>query len=208
MIRSNFYCVHTLIQFQSSIKQHLSDITITATAAPGVTTTAITTSAIKATAAVTTTAGDTPASDTATTNINTSNSTAGAGKTTTFRIVVGDLMSTQGTAYIDGQNVHRRIRSTSRSGYCPQENCGMEFLTVQDSLYLLAPIRGIRWSRIEKIVSHRSSLFLLEPFLNNYIHQLNGETKRSLHAARVLIGPPLVTTLDEPTTGVDLDARQ
>ncbi|CAF4092496.1 unnamed protein product [Rotaria sordida] len=182
--------------------------TITATAAPGVTTTAITTSAIKATAAVTTTAGDTPASDTATTNINTSNSTAGAGKTTTFRIVVGDLMSTQGTAYIDGQNVHRRIRSTSRLGYCPQENCGMEFLTVQDSLYLLAPIRGIRWSRIEKIVSRMSSLFLLEPFLNNYIHQLNGETKRSLHAARVLIGPPLVTTLDEPTTGVDLDARQ
>ncbi|CAF0804258.1 unnamed protein product [Rotaria sordida] len=132
----------------------------------------------------------------------------GAGKTTTFRIVVGDLMSTQGTAYIDGQNVHRRIRSTSRLGYCPQENCGMEFLTVQDSLYLLAPIRGIRWSRIEKIVSRMSSLFLLEPFLNNYIHQLNGETKRSLHAALALIGPPLVATLDEPTTGVDLDARQ
>ncbi|CAF4689209.1 unnamed protein product, partial [Rotaria sp. Silwood2] len=42
----------------------------------------------------------------------------GAGKTTTFRVLVGDLMSTQGSAYIDGQNVHLRIRSTRHLGYC------------------------------------------------------------------------------------------
>jgi ABC-type dipeptide/oligopeptide/nickel transport system ATPase component len=33
-----------------------------------------------------------------------------------------------------------------------------------------------------------SSLFLLDPFLNNYIHQLSGGTKRRLHAAIALIG--------------------
>ncbi|UJR08477.1 hypothetical protein I4U23_012744 [Adineta vaga] len=132
----------------------------------------------------------------------------GAGKTTTFRVVVGDLTATQGTAYINGQNVRRRIRSTRHLGYCPQQDCSMDFLTVRDSLYLLARIRGVQSVRLQTIVETMSSLFLLDPFLNNYIHQLSGGTKRRLHAAIALIGPPLVSILDEPTTGVDPDARQ
>ncbi|CAF4517350.1 unnamed protein product [Rotaria sp. Silwood2] len=133
----------------------------------------------------------------------------GAGKTTTFRVIVGDLLSIKATAYIDGQNVRRcRIKSKRHLGYCPQENCSMEFLTVQDSLYLLARIRGVKISHIKTIVETMSSLFLLDPFLNNYIHQLSGDTKRRLHAAMALIGPPLVAILDEPTTGVDPNVRQ
>jgi ABC-type multidrug transport system ATPase subunit len=97
-------------------------------------------------------------------------------------------MATQGTAYIDGQNVRRRIRSTRHLGYCPQQDCSMDFLTVQDSLYLLARIRGVYSSRIPSLVETMSSLFLLDPFLNNYIHQLSGGTKRRLHAAIALIG--------------------
>ncbi|CAF1584834.1 unnamed protein product, partial [Adineta ricciae] len=132
----------------------------------------------------------------------------GAGKTTTFRILVGDETATQGTAYIDGQNVKRRLRSLRHLGYCPQQDCRMEFLTVQDALYLLARIRAVPFSRVRSMVQTISSLFLLDPFLHNYIHQLSGGTKRRLHAALALIGPPLVTILDEPTTGVDPNARQ
>ncbi|CAF3866131.1 unnamed protein product, partial [Rotaria sp. Silwood2] len=132
----------------------------------------------------------------------------GAGKTTTFRILVGDELATQGTAYIDGQNVRRRLTSMRQLGYCPQQNCSMDFLTVRDGLYLLARIRGVTFSRIHSVVQTISSLFLLDPFLNNYIHQLSGGTKRRLHAALALIGPPLVSILDEPTTGVDPNARQ
>jgi ABC-type multidrug transport system ATPase subunit len=103
----------------------------------------------------------------------------------------------------------------------------MDFLTVRDGLYLLARIRGVNFSRIRLVVETISSLFLLDPFLNNYIHQLSGGTKRRLHAALALIGkrnsilwldlifflfsfigPPLVAILDEPTTGVDPNARQ
>ncbi|UJR37764.1 hypothetical protein I4U23_030457 [Adineta vaga] len=132
----------------------------------------------------------------------------GAGKTTTFRILVGDETATHGTAYIDGQNVSRRLRSLRRLGYCPQQDCQMDFLTVRDGLYLLARIRAVPFSRIHSMVQTISSLFLLDPFLNNYIHQLSGGTKRRLHAALALIGPPLVAILDEPTTGVDPNARQ
>ncbi|CAF1113916.1 unnamed protein product [Adineta steineri] len=132
----------------------------------------------------------------------------GAGKTTTFRTVVGDIISTYGTTYIDGQSVRRRIRSTRHLGYCPQQDCSMDYLTVRDSLYLLARIRGVKTSRLKSIVETMSSLFLLDPFLNNYIHQLSGGTKRRLHTAIALIGPPSVAILDEPTTGVDPNARE
>ncbi|CAF2715464.1 unnamed protein product [Rotaria sp. Silwood2] len=112
-------------------------------------------------------------------------------------------MFTKGTAYIDGQNVHRRIRSTRYLGYCPQENCSMDFLTVQDSLYLLARIRGVQPSRIKSIVGTISSLFLLDPFLKiYYIKQDN------IIDLLWCLGPPLVAILDEPTTGVDPNARQ
>ena len=100
----------------------------------------------------------------------------------------------------------------------------MDFLTVEDSLYLLARLRGIKTADIKYIVQTMSTLFLLDPFLKNYIHQLSGGTKRRLHAAIALIGkmgesrlnlnrltvlgPPLVAILDEPTTGVDPNARQ
>ena len=89
-------------------------------------------------------------------------------------------MATQGKATINGQ--------TRSIGYCPQENCSMDFLTVEDSLYLLARIRGVRFSRIQSLISTISSLFFLEPFMHNYIHQLSGGTKRRLHAALALIG--------------------
>ena len=64
----------------------------------------------------------------------------------------------------------------------------MDYLTVEDSLYLLARIRAIESSEIKSIVETISSLFLLEPFMKNYIHQLSGGTKRRLHAAIALIG--------------------
>ncbi len=80
------------------------------------------------------------------------------------------------------------MRSIRRLGYCPQDNCNMDFLTVRDGLYLLARIRGVDFSRIHSVVETISSLFLLDPFLNNYIHQLSGGTKRRLHAALALIG--------------------
>ena len=64
----------------------------------------------------------------------------------------------------------------------------MDFLTVRDGLYLLARIRGVDFQHIHSVVQTISTLFLLDPFRNNYIHQLSGGTKRRLHAALALIG--------------------
>lgn len=108
-------------------------------------------------------------------------------------------------------------------------NCEMNYLTVEDSLYFIARIRGFELSKIKQFVQTISSLFLLENFLKKSIDRLSGGTKRRLHAAiafigyrkkkrvfRVLVndrfcfylGAPSVIILDEPTTGVDPRAKQ
>ena len=102
--------------------------------------------------------------------------------------MVGDETASSGTAFIDGQNVSHHLRSVRHLGYCPQQDCSMDFLTVRDGLYLLARIRGVPKHRIQMVVETTTSLFLLDPFQNNYIHQLSGGTKRRLHAALALIG--------------------
>jgi ATP-binding cassette, subfamily A (ABC1), member 3 len=84
--------------------------------------------------------------------------------------------------------VNRRLRSIRHLGYCPQQNCSMDYLTVEDALNLIARIRGVHNARLSFIVEMISSLFLLDPFIHNYIHQLSGGTKRRLHAALALIG--------------------
>ncbi|CAF1313981.1 unnamed protein product [Rotaria sordida] len=90
-------------------------------------------------------------------------------------------------------------------GYCPQQDCSMDFLTVQDALYLLARARSVTFSRIHSVVQTISLLFLLDSFLHNFIHQLSGRTKQRLHAAFALI----VAILDQPTTtGVASNAPQ
>ncbi|CAF3827305.1 unnamed protein product [Rotaria sp. Silwood1] len=61
--------------------------------------------------------------------------------------------------------------------------------------YNVTRIRGVEASRINSIVENMSSLFLLDSFLNNDIHELCD-------------GPPLVVILDKPTADVDRNARQ
>jgi len=67
-------------------------------------------------------------------------------------------------------------------------NCEMNYLTVEDSLYFIARIRGLDFSKIKQFVQTISSLFLLEKFLKKSIHRLSGGTKRRLHAAIAFIG--------------------
>ncbi|CAF0751595.1 unnamed protein product [Didymodactylos carnosus] len=133
----------------------------------------------------------------------------GAGKTSLFKIIIGEELPTEGGIYIDGEKMHELIKGGSKEvGYCPQFDCTIDFLTVEDFLTLFARIRGITGDRVEIVVKSVAKLFMLEKFYKQYADQLSGGTKRRLHACLACIGPPLVILLDEPTTGVDPYSRR
>ncbi|CAF3658697.1 unnamed protein product [Adineta steineri] len=128
----------------------------------------------------------------------------GAGKTSLFKIIVGEEKPTNGSIYLNGQNYENILNGVSRDiGYCPQYNCFISKLTLEEHFYLFARLRGIFSFKIQQIICSLSNIFLLDLYLNKYIHQLSGGTIRRYHTAAAFIASPTIILLDEPTTGVD-----
>jgi ABC-type multidrug transport system ATPase subunit len=115
----------------------------------------------------------------------------GSGKTTTFRMLVGDLRPTGG--YISRTN-------KESIGYCPQDDIGFSALTVQQSIDFICRLHGLRPSSLNNLIL---SQFQLEKYRNRLVSHLSGGTRRRLHLALCLIGSPTLLLLDEPTAKVD-----
>ncbi|CAF1260128.1 unnamed protein product [Rotaria sordida] len=115
----------------------------------------------------------------------------GSGKTTTFRMLVGELRSTDGYIY---KNNKESI------GYCPQDDISFSALTVQQSIDYICRIHGLNPSLLNNLIL---SQFQLEKYRHRLVSQLSGGTRRRLHLALCLIGSPTLLLLDEPTAKVD-----
>ena len=78
----------------------------------------------------------------------------GAGKTTTFGMLTGELGITDGTAYLNGYNLQTNLREIQqRIGYCPQFDALVERLTGREMLTMFARLRGIPSHRINDVVT-------------------------------------------------------
>jgi ATP-binding cassette subfamily A (ABC1) protein 3 len=68
----------------------------------------------------------------------------GAGKTTTFKMLTGDIIPSEGQAYIYGHEISQELAKTRQYiGYCPQFDALLENVTVQEHLQLYAAIKCI-----------------------------------------------------------------
>lgn len=84
----------------------------------------------------------------------------GAGKTTTASILTGILPATNGTALIDGCNVHTDIRKVrGKLGFCPQRNVLWDNLTVRQHLYFFAKLKGLREPELSSDIDNNLKLF-------------------------------------------------
>ena len=93
-------------------------------------------------------------------------------------------------------------------GYCPQFEAIFDNLTVNQHLEFYAKIKGVRPDYFNELVDKT----LKEMDLTDYTHvnagTLSGGNKRKLQCAIALIGNPPIVLLDEPSTGVDPQAKR
>nr|KAF6347650.1 ATP binding cassette subfamily A member 7 [Myotis myotis] len=133
----------------------------------------------------------------------------GAGKTSTFRMVTGDILPSSGEVILAGHSVTQEpAAALCRTGYCPQSDAIFELLTGREHVELFARLRGIPEAKIVETVSLSLANLGLQHYADQPVGTYSGGYKRKLATAVALVGDPTMVFLDEPTTGMDPSARR
>src|SRR5574342_57893 len=134
---------------------------------------------------------------------------AGAGKTTTMRLLVGALKADAGEINICGYDVKKQTeQARAQFGYLSQRFSLYEDLTVLENIRFFAEVRGLKSDEWLPRCMEILEFVGLEKFTDRRAGQLSGGMKQKLGLASALVTRPRVLLLDEPTTGVDPVTRQ
>lgn len=129
----------------------------------------------------------------------------GAGKTTLIRTVCGRLRPVAGSVtvagFASGRDALRRI------GLVPQEIALYGHLTVRENLEVFGRLSGMDSEATRSAIGWVSEATNLPGRLKDRVDILSGGWKRRVNIAAAILHRPELLILDEPTVGVDVDAR-
>ncbi len=130
----------------------------------------------------------------------------GAGKTTSFRMIMGMITPDKGQVLFEGRDITRMAmykRARHGIGYLSQEPSIFQRLSVRQNL--MAILETMSLSRAER--NRRADMlierFSLEEVSNSHGRFLSGGERRKLEIARAMVTEPSLILLDEPFSGVD-----
>jgi lipooligosaccharide transport system ATP-binding protein len=132
----------------------------------------------------------------------------GAGKSTTMRMISATLTRSEGDLKILGLDpVTKAPQIRAHLGVIPQQDHLDNELTVAENLYIYGRYFGLSRAYLKPKVEELLEFAQLVEKRNEKVEALSGGMKRRLTIARGLINQPEILMLDEPTTGLDPQAR-
>ncbi len=129
----------------------------------------------------------------------------GAGKTSLVRAICGRLPPTAGSVTIAG-----RLNSRSAApsiGLAPQEIALYPSLTIRENLEVFGRLSGLTRKETSVAIADACEAAHLVERLNERVDHLSGGWKRRVNIVAAILHRPALLILDEPTVGVDVDAR-
>ena len=132
----------------------------------------------------------------------------GAGKSTTVKVLTTLTTPDRGRAEVAGHDVVREADAVRRSiGYVPQSSGVDRDATGRENLLLQGHVQGMSGAKLKARVQHLLELLGLADAADRVVRGYSGGMKRRLDVGLGLVHGPQVLFLDEPTTGLDPEAR-
>ncbi len=129
----------------------------------------------------------------------------GAGKTTVINLICNLLKPDFGTIEVNQKPLSSKTKSWL--GVAPQENLLYRTLTCQENLDFYGKIYGLKTSERKKRIELCLQAVNLLDRAKSPVETLSGGMQRRLNIAVAIIHQPKLLILDEPTTGLDIEAR-
>ena len=131
----------------------------------------------------------------------------GSGKTTSLRMLCGLLTPDSGTGEVLGYEFPRQAEAIKRqTGYMTQRFSLYEDLTIEENLYFIARVYGL--DNVPQRVDDQLTKLGLQHRRKQLAGNLSGGWKQRLALAAAVMHEPKLLLLDEPTAGVDPQARR
>ena len=133
----------------------------------------------------------------------------GAGKTTVIKMLTTLLPPTSGHARVAGFDISRQATSVRRAiGYVPQMISADGSLTAWENLMVFARLYDIPHKECDERVSSALEFMGLSDSANKLVREFSGGMIRRLEIAQSMLHRPPLLFLDEPTVGLDPNARR